>query len=139
LKTGGPRRGSSEGRCSTRPCRRLPSMPCPVQDAAPGVPVPPQTSTVGGHPLTVWWLCPGGAVWVPGRWIVGWLCPRTADSARGAPRLCGTGFLARLSCDGEEDDTSSWWLTIGDLRSCALRYPATEVPVCRTEVMTGWP
>ena len=50
------------------------------------------------------------------------------------------GFLLCCRATQGKTDTPSWRITTGDLRQCALRaprHPATEVPLCRTEAMTG--
>jgi hypothetical protein len=52
------------------------------------------------------------------------------------------GFLICCRATWGQTNTPSWRINTGHLRPCALReppHPATEVPLCRTEAMTGWP
>ena len=58
-------------------------------------------------------------------------------------RACLTeGFLRGERATQGKTNTPSWGIMTDDAWSCApraLRPPATEVPVCRTEAMIGWP
>jgi hypothetical protein len=52
------------------------------------------------------------------------------------------GFLLGCRATQEKTDTPSWRIITGDLWPCAPRAPrhsATEVLLCHTAAMTGWP
>ena len=51
---------------------------------------------VGGRPLTVWPLCPAGAVRGQARWATGWGCPDARDGRRRAGTREGPVLLQRL-------------------------------------------
>jgi hypothetical protein len=72
-------------------------------------------------------------------------CPGTAHFGKvGGPLwdCLAHGFLICCWATPGKIDTPSWRVTTGDLRQGALReprHPATEVLLCHTEAMTGWP
>jgi hypothetical protein len=67
--------------------------------------VPPQTSTVGGHPFTAYLLCPGAAMRVPGRWMVGGCAPVPPTVPEVLRDCVAQGFL--LGCHATERKTIS--------------------------------